>query len=311
MLFKTLSKITIFSLLIATCIHLGCSSKKISNSPKNTLVKPFFVDENPTPNGKNWSLVENLSDEFNGKSFNDKKWHRNAETDGFGWQGRFPGLFESENVSVDSGFLNVTVKKFESPKKFKGKDWTHGGAIIRSKETAKHGRYYECKMKANKTVMSSTFWIAFKQNCETGPKRKLELDILECVGRVHKDTKKWAKNWDQIFHSNVWRHQRTCDVAKTVNSPSKTILSEKNSSRFFVYGCWWKSPKEILFYLDGKFTHKITNPPTDFDIEGHITLAIETYDWNPIDENNIFETASKEDRTTKYDWVRVWELEDK
>ena len=56
----------------------------------------------------------------------------------------------------------------------------------------------------------------------------------------------------------------------------------------FVYGCWWKSPTEILFYLDGEYTYTIT-PTTDFDLEGHITMAIETYDWNPIDQNNIFE----------------------
>lgn len=289
----------------------SCGSQKNSNQETITTILPYFTDSIPTPKNKKWVIVDALSDEFNTDKFDNSKWYKDASKDPFGWHGRFPGLFEPDNVTVKDGNLMVTVEKFKSPKRFQNRDWTHGGAIIRSKNTAKPGYYYEAKMKANKTVMSSTFWIAFLQNCNKGPKRKLELDIQECVGRVHSGTQKWAKDWDQIYHSNTWRHKRDCDIPKTKTSPAKTVLTEKNNSRYFVYGCWWKSPREILFYLDGKLTHKITNPPADFDIEGHITMAIETYNWNPIDENNIFETGSKDDLTTKYDWVRTWKLENK
>lgn len=291
---------------------VSCSFDVIvtQNAPSDDM--PYFVNTNPTPNGKKWTKVENMSDEFNDGIFNDTKWHRNPETDGFSWYGRPPALFEADNVTVNNGNLNITVEKFDTPKTVKNTTWTHGGAILRSKETAKHGQYYECKMQANKTVMSSTFWIAFKQNCNTGPVRKLELDIQECVGRVHSGTASWAENFANIFASNTWRHERSCDTEVTgaKQSPGKTILTEKNNSRYFVYGCWWKSPNEILFYLDGVLSHSITNPPADFDIEGHITMAIETYDWNPIDDNNIFESGSADDLTTKYDWVRTWKLED-
>jgi len=209
--------------------------------------------------------------------------------------------------------MNVTTLKFDEPKTVNGKTFTHGGAIVRSKATARQGQFYECRMKANKTIMSSTFWISFKQNCNTGPVRKLELDIQECVGRTHSNTATWAENWDNIYASNTWRHDRACDTEVTgaIQAPAKTILEEKNNSRYFVYGCWWKSPTEILFYLDGELSHSITNPPADFDLEGHITMAIETYDWNPVDEaGSIFETASFDDLTTKYDWIRTWKLED-
>lgn len=298
-----------FSIILI--VFSNCGSKNINKSNQINDVNPYILDTLSSLKNNKWIMVDELSDEFNTDEFDDSKWHKDAHKDPFGWIGRFPGLFEEDNVSVKDGNLRVTVEKFEKPKTVNGKKWTHGGAILRSKTKAKPGYYYETKMKANKTIMSSTFWIAFLQNCSNGPQRKLELDIQECVGRVHNGTKKWASKWDRIYHSNAWRHKRDCDVPKTKTSPSKTILSEKNSSRYFIYGCWWKSPKEILFYLDGKLTHKITNPPTDFDIEGHITMAVETYDWNPIDEDNIFETASKEDLTTKYDWVRVWKLDSK
>jgi len=261
-----------------------------------------------TPTGKKWSKVEDLSDEFNGTSFDDEKWHRNPASDGFGWYGRPPALFESKNVSVSDGNMNVTVEEMASPKNVSGNNYTHGGSIVRSKMTAKPGMYYECRMQANKTVMSSTFWIAFKQNCSSGPVRKLELDIQECVGRFS-GSADWAVDYANAFASNTWRHARPCDVSVSVQRPGKTVLTEKNNSRFFVYACWWKSPTEMLFYLDGVYTHSIT-PATDFDIEGHITMAIETYDWNPIDAENIFSTGSVDDRSTKYDWIRTWELED-
>lgn len=281
------------------------------DSPSNN--QPYFIGNDPKPTGKKWTKVEDLSDDFNGTSFNDTKWHRNPSTDGFNWIGRPPGLFKSENVTVANGNLNVAVQKLASSQTVNGNEYTHGGAIIRSKKVAVQGQYYECRMKANSTVMSSTFWIAYKQSCNSGPVRKLELDIQECVGRVHNGTSDWAKDYANIFASNTWRHQRTCDtgVNESQQSPGKTILSEENNSRYFVYGCWWKSPTEILFYLDGEYTHSIT-PPTDFDLEGHITMAVETYDWNPVDDaGNIFSTGSVDELTTKYDWVRTWKLEDK
>jgi len=273
--------------------------------------QPYFIEGNPTPSGKVWEKIEDLSDEFNESTFDDSKWHRNPATDPFGWYGRAPALFESDNVSVKDGNLHVRVEKFDSPKTVNNKTWTHGGAILRSKQKAKHGYYYETKMKANSTVMSSTFWIAFPANCNTGPIRKLELDIQECVGRVTDKTHSWAKEWSNIYHSNTWRHNRSCDteVNESKNAPAKKVLSEKNNSRYFVYGCWWKSPTEMLFFLDGKFVYKI-NPPTDFDLEGHITMAIETYDWNPIDGDALFKNGTDDELTTKYDWVRVWKLTD-
>ncbi|GIZ09532.1 hypothetical protein [Flavobacterium sp. UMI-01] len=88
---------------------------------------------------KKWTKVSELSDEFDGTTFDDNKWHRNPATDGFNCIGRAPGLFESENVTVSNGNLNVTVKKFASPKTVNNTVFTHGGAIIRSKALAKQG----------------------------------------------------------------------------------------------------------------------------------------------------------------------------
>lgn len=290
-----------------------CSFNVVVTREVPTENKPYFIGNDPTPTGKKWAKIEALSDEFTGTVFNDAKWHRNPATDGFNWIGRPPALFEAENVTVSDGNLNVTTRKLTTPRTVNNLMFTHGGAIIRSKETAKPGNYYECRMKANSTIMSSTFWISFQQNCNTGPVRKLELDIQECVGRIHSKTNEGSKKFLNVFHSNAFRHSRPCDTGITTTQVATkfTELSEKNNSRFFVYGCWWKSPTEILFYLDGKYAYTIT-PTTDFDLEGYITMAIETYDWNPVEEDDsIFTKGTFDELTTKYDWVRTWKLEDK
>lgn len=289
-----------------------CSFEIVVTRDQPDSNQPFFVGNDPIPTGKTWVKVDNLSDEFEGTVFDDAKWHRNSATDGFNWVGRTPGLFKSENVSVANGNLNVAVEKFSAPQTVNGREYTHGGGIVRSKGVALQGQYYECRMKANSTVMSSTFWIAYKQSCSAGPVRKLELDIQECVGRVHSGTSSWATDYANIFASNTWRHQRDCDTGadESIQAPGKTTLTEQNNSRYFVYGCWWKSPTEILFYLDGVYTHSIT-PATEFDLEGHITMAIETYNWNPVnDAGSLFETGTVDQLTTKYDWVRTWKIED-
>ncbi|GAL80684.1 agarase [Algibacter lectus] len=191
----------------------SCSFDVVVMEPSGD--KPYAVaDGVEVPSGKKWVKVEDMSDEFDGTTFDDNKWHRYPSSDGFSWIGRPPALFEADNVTVANGNLNITVEKFDAPKRVNGIDWTHGGAIVRSKITAKPGYYYECKMQANKTIMSSTFWIAFKQNCNTGPVRKLELDIQECVGRLT-NTAAWADNFDQIYASNTWRHERDCDTEVT------------------------------------------------------------------------------------------------
>ena len=264
------------------------------------------------PSDKKWVAVSNMTDEFNDGVFNKVKWQAEPNTNGWGWIGRPPGLFEPENVSVADGNLNVTTKKFAQAKVVNGNTFTHGGGIVRSINSGGAGMYYECRMKANKTVMSSTFWLSFKQSCERGPQKKLELDIQECIGRVHENTAEWAKKWDGIFHSNTFRHNRECDteVDGQIQNSGQKFTNDKNHERYFVYGCWWKSATEVWFYLDGEYAYSI-EPPVGFDLEGHLTMAIETYDWNPIDEaGSIFETASFDDLTTKYDWIRTWKLEE-
>ncbi len=273
------------------------------NNEAITKTPTFETGEDPRPSGSIWERVDNMTDEFEGSSLDTSKWQDEPVGNDWVWIGRPPGLFKASNVRVDDGKMQVTVSKLDAPQIINGSTYTHQGAIVRSKYPGQLGWYFECKMKANKTVMSSTFWLMSKWDCE----KKLELDIQECVGRTTDKTEEWGKNWDEIYHSNAIHRTTTCHP-EPERDQAHVKTNVKNHERFFIYGAWWKSTTEVMFFLDGKYVYSL-NPTVEWDMPGYIQMAIETYDWNPIPEDGgIFETATEEERTTQYEWVRTWKL---
>lgn len=277
---------------------VSCQSLTANNLPE----APTFIEgENPCPAGMKWSPVNGMSDEFNGSRVNLKKWQVEPIGNSFTWEGRPPGLFKADNIWVEDGNLRVKVGVLDEPYTGVEGEYTYGGGIVRSIMPGQVGWYYETRMKANETEMSSTFWLL----TIGGPDEAQELDIQECVGRTTDLTKKWAKNWDQIFHSNAI-HWRYFSEPKETKTQGYKYLEEKNHSRYFVYGAWWKSPDEIRFYLDGEYCYSI-NPESQWDWPAYLHLAIETYDWNPIPEDgSLVASGTLDQRTTKYDWIRTW-----
>ncbi|MGJ8642375.1 MAG: glycosyl hydrolase [Luteolibacter sp.] len=266
--------------------------------------QPFFLaDQDPKPAGKNWTPVSNMSDDFEGESLDLTKWQANPKGNGWMWIGRPPGLFRAENVTVKNGKMNVTVSKLPEAVELEGHQFTHQGAIVRSHHAGQKGWYFECKMKANATEMSSTFWLMTKGNI---PKR-LELDIQECVGCVSDNAESWVKDWDQIFHSNLI-HRTSRNNPTQVQRQGQKFTETKNHERFYVYGAWWKSADEVQFFLDGHYVYSIT-PSIEWDVPAFIQMAIEVYDWNPLPaDGGLVEKGTWEQRTTQYDWVRTWRL---
>ena len=264
----------------------------------------FTSGSDPKPKGKKWVLVENMSDEFDGTTLDTEKWQDKPVGNGWNWDGRPPGLFRPENVVIKDGNMNVTVSKLDSPVTKEEHTFTHQGAIIRSLNPGQVGWYYETRMKANRTVMSSTFWLMTKYDCE----KKEELDIQECVGQITDKTEDWAKNFDRIFHSNAIHRKTECNPEPTqiqgaVETPTK------NWEQYYIYAAWWKSTEEVQFFLNGEYTYSIT-PSITWDMPAYLQMAIETYDWNPIpDDGGLVEKGTWEERTTKYDWIRTWKME--
>lgn len=265
----------------------------------------FIGKEDPKPENKNWELVKNMSDEFDSKKIDETKW----QISGQGWIGRAPGLFLAENIKIKNGCLQITTTMLPKPIIKNNQKFTHGGGYVGSINAMKYG-YYECKMKANKTFMSSTFWLINERKEEEGcNKRTTELDIQECVGEITNDAE-WMKYFDQAMNSNT--HSRNipenCNFIKGT-AKARADIKGKVYDNFHIYGVWWKSKDEILFFLDGKFQSKV-KPVANFDIDMYLRMVVETYDWNPVPSDGGM-NASKKDRTTSYNWVRSWKLVDK
>ena len=303
-----------YSAIVSTCIIHSCttttevpqpilpSTPDIPEGPAPFLVSPI------APEGKAWDLVPVFSDEFD-KEVIDAKW--NLEPQGhsdLNWPGRTPALFQKESFSIIDGALAievgvlpepVTISPYGSPLTYK-----YYGGILRSNVTTTLGHYYECKMKMNKTEMGGGFWLMGREICGS----KHEIDITESVGHLSSEAEPWAKDWDHLMHSNAIRRKTSCNEA--TRQEAAKILDKKNSDKFYIYGFWWKSASELLFYIDGEYVYTIT-PPQAFDHEAFMQFSIESYNWNPIpDAGSKVATESLEHRLTYIDYIRTFKLVD-
>ncbi|WP_366182585.1 family 16 glycosylhydrolase [Flavobacterium ovatum] len=265
----------------------------------------FKNNQDPKPTEAKWKLVKNMSDEFDGEILDKTKWLPTAK----GWIGRAPGLFVDKTIQVTNGSLQITNSKLPEPVVEKGKTFTHAGGLVASVEGRTYG-YYECEMKASNTFMSSTFWLINERGNETGcDKRTTELDIQECIGQITCD-KVWCQATDKSMGSNLHSRgiQPGCDI-KTASIGAKGNLEKgKVYDDFHTYGVWWKDKNEVQFFLDGKLVKKVI-PPADFNIPMHLRMVTETYDWNPVPADGGM-NGSVAERTTTYNWIRTWELEE-
>ncbi len=269
-----------------------------------TILCLFFTVQmiaQPTPpNGKKWEKIENMSDEFNGSSLNTTKW---ADQDPQ-WEGRPPARFEKSAVKVGGGNLQITASRKSNPS---GR-WTHNGGLVRSKVKNTYG-YYEVKMKANKTFMSSTFWLINKRNEFQGCDfRTTELDVTENIG-VNSGGQSWINGLIGSINSNTHSRGARCSSTPQGIRGGRTDIGEPSYAGYHTYGVWWKGPKELLFYIDGRFAHKIT-PVANFNLAMYLRMVVETYDWNPPKAGRDGMNDSFANRTTYYDWIRSYRLVD-
>ncbi|MDO6803671.1 glycoside hydrolase [Wenyingzhuangia sp. 1_MG-2023] len=275
------------------------SKEEILTSTKD---KPTFINgEDPKPDNKIWKKVDLLSDEFEENTLDSNKWALLISS----WAGRPPALFTEEAVTLSNGNLNITNYLLNTSQVVNGNTYTHAGSLVRSIHNGSPGMYFECRMKANKTFMSSTFWLINDRNSNSGcDRRTTELDIQECVGEITTDAT-WAQKMNHGMNSNTHSRNTSCDETN-IGSKGGEVETDENWKDYHIYAAWWKNETEILFFLDGK--HQFTvNPIEKFNLPMSLRMVTETYDWNPEPTDGGM-TGNWEDRTTKYDWVRTWQL---
>ncbi|GGZ24714.1 hypothetical protein GCM10007049_16380 [Echinicola pacifica] len=307
--------------IILAVLSVSCTSQaeptSVDSSADQRIISPSFLPgQDPLNSTASWSLVGDLSDEFDQRDsrsssgLNVDKW-TNGPTEYFPWQGSTQCLFSPSTVQVDqvlAGAATITVQQLAE----KQGDREYAGGIIRSTATAKPGMYMEARMRANKTQMSSSFWlINVRKYIEEECKRTTELDIQESVGQRGPLAEEWSTHWDQMMHSNVLNRETTeaCSPLENARNQNKKLLSQLASEDFQVFGCWWKDPNTFIFFLNGEEVYQLHPKSGEFIFPMFITLSSNVYDWNkyPKDQEGMA-GFSEIDRSTAIDWVRTWSV---
>ncbi|MFR9669663.1 MAG: hypothetical protein SNH16_00010 [Rikenellaceae bacterium] len=283
------------------------------------------------PSGYRWVVNELLSDEFDGTALDDNKWFDHHPN----WIGRTPGLFARENVALEDGYLILKGEKMvrDTTIRAYGRDnhFNISCAAVVSKTTSASYGYYECRFKASRSTLSSTFWLSTRganfptegRQAEGATKGRFsqELDICECIGRGGDFS---GSRFAEGMSSNVhyWLlpdgEKEKLDI-RIEECKLKIESGSRPCDGFNTYGVWWRDDRSCSFYLnngqrqDRTFVgRKKWGDP--FDIEFRFTepmginLVTDTYPTPWIELPNDEELADPLRNRTYYDWVRAYTL---
>ena len=270
------------------------------------LVTSLFADPPKPPNGFRWVLMNDYSDEFNGTQLDKTKWRDYFD----GWAGRTPAKFMPGTISLKDGTMQIKNAVLDPAQ---GNYTIAGGAVQSLGEQAFYG-YYECRFKASKIRMSTTFWLSNGKSlldettsCTTD-KYSQELDIVEVVGG-HTGTK-----FETNMNSNTHYRHIPCGQTSEIfySRGASATLNSKVWEDYHTYACWWLNADSVKFYADDSYfstveIRKDIDPTKPFDRPMRVNMVTETYDWaTPYPTADLLNNDAI--NTSYYDWVRAYQL---
>jgi beta-porphyranase len=297
----------------SSVMESSASSSLITSSSSSAA--PITLPTTQAPIGFEWSKVETMSDEFESNALDTSKWRDSIPT----WKGRPPAEFLTQNVKVNQGHLELKTSTHPNP----NGNFTMGGAAVMGLAETKYG-YFEARLKASKTKMSSTFWLHSdrwdNEGTACNTRHQTEIDILETLGGW---PDKW---WTHYMHANTHYKTSTPTETNCAQGPyiSKGVnynAGESLSEGYHTYAVWWMHPNKIVFYFDGKLAGTVypSNPQDSLPFNNVMSLrmVVETYDWQvteikgmgngqPYPTPEELEDASI--NTAYYDYVRTYQL---
>lgn len=245
----------------------------------------------PLPAGSRWEPISAISDEFNAKALDTSKWQPIHPY----WSGRPPSRFDPANVSVSGGNLRLAattdvtdLSEVEDPMK---DEWVKASCVTSLKRLAISGAYYECRFKASKLSMTSSFWLQGGGG---------EIDIVEQLGAP-------LKNPDQAKRMLMNTHLfKNVDGKKTDSAtPAHFTMPVGSADTYHTYGVWWRDKNHAWFYYNGervaeiKFAGPFKDPMFMF-------LDTEVFTWAGLPDIKSLNDPSK--NTMLVDWVRSWKM---
>ncbi len=272
------------------------------------------------PEGFKWAVNPDFTDEFDGDKLDDQKWYDKSPY----WRnGRPPATFKAYNVSVENGRLRIKNSRLDPTEGNDAKPGAKyslaGGAVASKSDQAWYG-YYETRMKASRTPMSSTFWLKNRpqtvQHIDATGKlvtesHQQELDILETMG-----TPTRYPEWNRQFNANTHymvrvRGGQSPPTASVGTPHDGSAATDPSADDFHTYGLWWVDANTMHFYYDGTFRFTV-KPSTKYNTQPfarpmYMHMVTETYSWEPsLPTEEMLQGDPK--YSTHYDWVRSYVL---
>ncbi len=252
--------------------------------------KPKLPLSDPKNTGK-WVFADQLSDEFDRKKLDMKKWTTVCDY----WAGRAPSCFSPKNVSVRDGKLVLTTKWEPDYAHFpKEKDDDSGlsyekytSAIVMSRKMVKYG-YFEIRSKAAKACITSSFW--FDSDGDS------EIDVFEMIGSPEQ-TPKYERYFPMCLHNHKKKKEKGKDYT----------LGYRVADDFHVYGLEW-SPDVLKFHADGQLVWTVKKKNLRwwiFDEDMRIIFDMETFPWEGLPKKSSLPASFE------IDYIRVWKKQTK
>ena len=228
-----------------------------------------------------WVKFEPLSDEFDGKVLDFRKWTVGMTW----WKGRKPAFFSEKNVTVSDGKLHLTMRKEKLPADLEKEGYQdYTSAALYNKTRSSYG-YYEIKAKPMNSAGSSAFWFHKEdtQNWLT------EIDVFEIGGKA----KGFENKYNMTVH--VWQ---TPMERKHWGVDGVWIAPWRLADDYHVYGYEWNKD-ELRWYVDGVLVRTVEN--TQWHQPLLLTFDSETMpDWFGMPKDEDLPS------TFSIEYVRAW-----
>ena len=252
----------------------------------------------PTPPaGKAWQKVDALSDEFTGNSINANKWFDYHPF----WTGRAPSKFKRGNAFVRNGFLVLRntsrIDRMNQVNAPFSDIWIDAAAVVSKEQVAQPGWYYECRMKASDTAMSSSFWFRVGKFSE--------IDVIEHWGRATSNANVERRtSFEYGCNTHLYG-----PLAGPPSLGDKWQMPRRGRDGFENYGLWWKSPTDLRFYYNGREVMQVT-PRAPFTEKLRMIFDTEALAPNFVGLPTIASLKDNNRNSMSVDWVRTYRLVD-
>ena len=223
-----------------------------------------FTDPN---NLEDWVVFEPMTDEFDGNTLNSSKWYNYYP----GWYGRQPGLFQTSNVKLFNGTLQLWATYNDPIYQPHDGYSNYSTSTIQSKSVELLYGYVEIKAKLGSSKISSSFW--FNSNLSNPNSNCVEIDVFEESGPINQTQYLYGELHENIhinrlngIPNNQFPTLCNCTADFPQNMTTSPCSSEYTanvpfhdfSSDFHVFGINWTESR-IITYLDGKTMRNIAN----------------------------------------------------